>query len=161
MTSAIAIRRATCEDVETLIAMRVAMFRELSGVSEPLPDFVAATRDYLARSVPANGFLAWLAEAEGRVIATSGLVFFQRTPTPGGLSGRDAYLVNMYTEPAWRGRGIASALVERIVAYVREETDACRLFLRAEDAARPIYARAGFTPEETVMAISFRRVVAP
>ena len=149
------IRHATERDLDALVALRVALFRETGGVpdEDPLAAFTAATRCYLADAVPAGDFVSFVAEADGRVVSASGLIFFRRAPTARNLTGRDAYVLNMYTVPEWRGRGLATALVERILEFVRDETDCPRVFLNAEEQARPIYARAGFAAEENYMAL--------
>lgn len=149
------IRLATAADLDALLTLRIAMFRELAKVpdDDPLTDFIEATRLYLARALPRGEFLAFVAEAEGRIVATSGLVFFQRAPIRRNLSGREAYILNMYTVPAWRGQGIAQALVEWIVEYVRTETEAKHVFLHAAPSARPVYERAGFTALDDAMGI--------
>lgn len=150
------IRRATEADVADLVALRVALFRETGGAEEddPMADFEEATFAYLASVVPSGELIAFVAEApDGTLVATSGLIFFQRAPTQRNLTGRDAYILNMYTVPAWRGRGIAHALVERLLGYLRTETNVPHVFLHAQRKARPIYERAGFRAMEDLMAL--------
>ncbi len=162
MVPDVTLRRATEADLDALLTLRVAMFRETEGVpdADPMTEFAEATRSYLARALPAGEFIAFVAEAEGRIVGTSGLVFFQRAPTRRNLSGRDAYILNMYTLPDWRGRGIAAALVERILDFLRSETDVTYVFLHAEQKARPVYTRAGFAPEEHSMGLPIDRSAA-
>jgi predicted GNAT family acetyltransferase len=47
--------------------------------------------------------------------------------------------MNMYTVPAWRGRGIASSLLQHMLA-----ANCRRVILHAAPRAVPIYLRAGF-----------------
>lgn len=147
------IRVATPTDLDALVALRVAMFRETGKVpaDDPLTEFAASTRAYLAECLPTGEFRAWVAEAGGEIVGTSGLCFFRRAPTRRNTSGLDAYILNMYTVPKWRGRGVAAALVARILAWVREETPARHVFLHAEHRARPVYERAGFVAQDDVM----------
>lgn len=147
------VRLATVEDLEVLVQLRVAMQSEVSrttGGSGHLPSFEDATRRYFQETLGTGEFLAWLAEADGAIVGTSGLVFFRRAPTPRNLLGRDAYVLNMYTTPEWRGRGVASALLAELIAYVRT-TGVCTIRLHAEKGARPIYSRAGFVARDDEM----------
>ncbi|HEX5324642.1 MAG TPA: GNAT family N-acetyltransferase [Capsulimonadaceae bacterium] len=139
------IRRATPADIPILAELRLDFLRETASFfkREVSAALEKATRDYLSKAVPSGDFIAWLAEADGQVVATSGLVFFQRPPTPGSLSGLDAYVLNMYTLPDWRGKGIATALLKQIIEYVKT-TPARRVSLRATDAGRAIYDKFGF-----------------
>ena len=139
------IRRATLADVEPLARLRLALLREMGNVRDegqeaPLLD---AIRGYLQRTMSTDEFLAWVAEVDGQVVAISGLVFFERPPDAGNPAGVDAHLMNMYTLPAWRGQGLARALLDEIIGFVRS-TPARRIWLHATEAGRPIYARAGF-----------------
>lgn len=86
---------------------------------------------------------SWLVEVEGQPVACGTLAFFVRPPYPGNLSGREAYLLNMYTRPDWRKRGMASALLEAMASC------ACglqlgKLWLHASEEGRPLYERLGF-----------------
>ncbi|PTL84718.1 GNAT family N-acetyltransferase [Vitiosangium sp. GDMCC 1.1324] len=146
------IRKASVEDVDELIRLRLALHRTTRGV-EKLEDeesLVEANRRYFARALPAGQFHAWVAVAEGRVVACSGLVPFERPPMPGNAVGLEAYIINMYTEPGWRGRGIARALFTELVRFARE-LGVGRLLLHATPDGRPLYESMGFKPNPTAM----------
>jgi GNAT superfamily N-acetyltransferase len=146
------IRKAGVEDLEDLIRLRFALLRTTRGV-EKLQDEEAlaeATRHYLVREIPAGRFHAWVGVAEGRVVACSGLVPFSRPPMPDTLASLEAYILNMYTEPAWRGRGLARALFLELVRFSRE-LGVGRLLLHATDEGRPLYESVGFAPNATSM----------
>ena len=150
------IRRANLADLEPLARLRLALLREMGSVSDenqegPLLD---AIRGYLQRKMATDEFLAWVAEADGQVVAISGLVLFERPPDAGNLAGLDAYLMNMYTLPAWRGRGLASALLDEIIGFVRT-TPARRISLHATDVGRSVYESAGFLPATSVMELAW------
>jgi GNAT superfamily N-acetyltransferase len=59
--------------------------------------------------------------------------------------GRHALVVNVFTEPAWRRRGIAELLMRRLLAWAREER-LDRVVLHASAEGRPLYERLGFVP---------------
>lgn len=155
MDKAYQIRRATTVDIPKLAELRLEFLRETAAFfgHEVSPALEKATREYIQASVPSGDFLAWLAEAEEQVIGTSGLVFFKRPPTPGSLAGLDAYILNMYTLPSWRGRGVATALLTETLEYVRT-TPAKRALLRATDAGRPLYEKFGFAADDEFMSLT-------
>lgn len=66
----------------------------------------------------------------------------QHLPGPRG-TGVVAYLGDMATDPAWRGRGIGTALLERALAWATER-GAGRAELYATEPGRPLYERYGF-----------------
>ena len=63
--------------------------------------------------------------------------------------------MNMYTLPGWRGRGIATELLRRLVDHARA-AGCCRVTLRTMPVAKGIYERAGFvaTDEEMTLWLS-------
>ena len=139
------IREALAADIPALVRLRMALFCELGELDDPLADgtlwqateayFSAAERDGCARS--------WLVEVDGEAVACGTLALFVRPPYPGNLAGREAYLLNMYTLPAWRKRGMASALLDVMAAYAREQRLG-KLWLHASEEGRPLYERLGF-----------------
>lgn len=97
------IRRAEASDIEALTRLRLAFLRETGQVSEAHVRAVEeATRAYFARTLPRDEFVAFVAEHEGTIVGTSGLVPYQRPPSQRNPGGREAYVLNMYTLPAWR-----------------------------------------------------------
>jgi len=61
--------------------------------------------------------------------------------------GRQGTIVNVFTEPRWRRRGIAGLLVKEIITWSRNE-QIDRLLLHASDKGRSVYERLGFIPNE-------------
>ncbi len=141
---AIAIRRAGTADVDLLADLRVAMRRDIGDLAAPDEAAVAeANRCYLREKLPSDELVALVAEAEGRIVGTGWLVLFRKPPSSGNMSGVEGYVLNMYTEPAWRGRGIARRLVEEMLAIARE-AGAPLVWLRATEAGRRVYEKLGF-----------------
>jgi len=57
--------------------------------------------------------------------------------------GRHAIILNVFTEPEWRRRGVAALLIQHIIAWSREQR-LDRLVLHASAEARALYERLGF-----------------
>ena len=57
--------------------------------------------------------------------------------------GRHAIIINVFTEPEWRRRGVARLLMNEIIAYARRER-LDRLVLHASDQGRALYDQMGF-----------------
>ena len=148
MTSSFSIRRASLEDVEELVRLRLALERESGHLTQDirLPDLRRATHQYLLETLPGEAFIVWVAEAQGKIVATSGLIFFQKPPSERNLSGLEAYILNMYTLPEWRGQGIATALLHTLIDFIKQ-TPAHRIWMYATQDGKPIYEKAGFVPK--------------
>ena len=148
------IRQATPFDAAVVAHHRSAMFHDM-GVLPPelVADLEAATMQYLARALPLGEYRGWLASPPtdpDRVVAGAGVQLRQVLPFPRSDSGaasvakgRQAIVLNVYTEPAWRRRGLARALMERVIEWARlEELDS--LVLHASDDGRRLYQELGF-----------------
>ncbi len=147
------IRRATSVDVEALAALRVTFLAEEESLHDESERarFLQLTRQYLARAIPSGEFVSWVAEASGELVATSGLIFFQRPPSLQNPSGKEAFILNMYTIPQWRSRGLATQLLQALLQYVQTQTDAHRIWLYATPPGKPIYEKAGFQTKQRKM----------
>lgn len=155
------IRKATLEDVDDLVKLRIELLREISEVDEYYmvelnDDYLAkladAIREYFAAKMLENEFLAWIAEDEGKIIASSGLVFHEKPPIHGNLTGREAYIMNMYTVPEWRSKGLATSLLKEIINFIKE-TNVQRIRLHATEVGKKIYEKMGFVSVSSEMVL--------
>ena len=146
------IRRATLNDLDALVQRRLELLRAMGDLPDGdcTPEVAEVIRRYLISKMPNDEFIAWVAEADGSIVGTSGLVFFERPPMQDHLSGIDAYVMNMYTLPKWRGKGIATALLGEIINYVKG-TAAGRIWLHTTDDGRHIYQQLGFVSTSSEM----------
>jgi GNAT superfamily N-acetyltransferase len=88
-------------------------------------------------------FVAWMADLDGRPVATAGLLWFAHPPGPINPGGLEAYILNVYTRPEARRMGLARALMERLVHEARA-AGVRRIWLRASAEGRPLYESIGF-----------------
>jgi len=146
------VRLATPDDIDTLVQLRLVFLQELGTLP---PDsqrerFAKATDAYIREKLLNGEFLAWVAESEGRILGTSGLVFFGRPPVKENFSGQEAYIMNMYTCPEYRGQGIATALLREILLRVKQ-TGGRRIWLHTTEAGKPLYEKTGFVSSTSEM----------
>jgi len=110
-------RKLTAEDLDPFIRMRIAQLRE-EGATEDL-DLVPALKDYYHRHLEDGTFVSWLAVDGEKIVGTSGMSFVEKPPYFSCPSGRIGLLSSMYTDPAYRRRGIARELLGRVVEEAR------------------------------------------
>lgn len=152
MGAAVAIRRATAADAEEVIRLRLAFLREY-GEAEGRPFPVAlesATREYVQRMLSTGDLRFWFAEADRAVAGCCALILFDRPPSYGNPAGLTAYLLNVYTVPAYRRRGIASRLIEEALRHAKS-IGAGRVSLHTSSAGRAVYERLGFKGRDNEM----------
>lgn len=126
----------------------------MGELSDDLADtLVEASRAYFARAIPEGRYVAWVAEAHdggGEVIGGAGVQVRELLPrpTPGGgglLRGPQGLILNVYTERAWRRRGVAEALMRELLRWCRANGIES-IVLHASDDGRPLYQKLRFVP---------------
>jgi GNAT superfamily N-acetyltransferase len=145
------VRRATADDAAVIAHHRVQMFRDMGDLSDDAaPALRQAAELWLAAALRDGEYMGWLAVAEdGAVVAGAGVHVRAIIPRPsanGGVAhGPEALVVNVYTERAWRRRGIARRLMEEVLAWADRER-LIRLVLHASSDGRTLYESLGFVP---------------
>ena len=71
-------------------------------------------------------------------------------PTYHNPTGKKAYIMNMYTNPEYRRRGIAYHTLDLLIKDAREQ-GISQIALEATDMGRPLYERYGFVKMENEM----------
>jgi GNAT superfamily N-acetyltransferase len=153
MSESFTIRRADLADAPIIARHRAEMFRDMGELEDDLyPTLVEATRQLVARMIPAGEYVAWLAAPAGRAEAVAGAGVQLRTLLPRPVAGRgtirqgpEAIVLNVYTEPAWRRKGAARALMDHVIRWARAQAVG-RLVLHASADGRRLYEQLGFEP---------------
>jgi GNAT superfamily N-acetyltransferase len=150
ISETITVRRAMTADVPTILYHRNSMFRDMGmPIAEDRRERVnAAFMEWANRMIADGryvGFFAVSADERGaeQIIAGAGLLLYDWIPNYiDGGEGR-GYIMNVYTEAAFRKRGLAHRLVEQCVEYCRAAGIKI-VMLHASDQGRPIYEQIGF-----------------
>jgi len=152
MADRIIVRLATDGDAPVVARHRVAMFRDMGTLpAEQGPPLERAAEAYFRRAIPAGSYVGWLATPEGKpaeVVAGAGIQIreaiprlrLDRTAVDPGPQG---LIVNVYTEPAWRRRGLAERLMREVLRWTRER-GIHNVVLHASVDGRPLYEKLGF-----------------
>jgi len=154
MTDEIAVRLATPADAPVLGRHRADMFRDMGQLDDDHYDRMrtAAERD-IAAWLASGDYVGWVASPRDRpeeIVAGAGIQIRKLLPRPlpGGSGirlGPEAIVLNVFTEPPWRRRGVAAELMRHVIAWARTHGIA-RLVLHASDDGRRLYERLAFEP---------------
>ncbi len=137
--------------------MRMEFLREALG--HAVPDEEGGIRDRMERyfrSQTGTGFFAFLAEVDGQVVSTVYCALSDRPASPTYYTGKAATVLNVYTRPDYRRRGIAAALLRETVAEARR-LGVSELELTATPDGKPLYEKFGFVePKYTYMQLKLK-----
>src|SRR6266513_2696502 len=151
------IRPATPDDAVIIGWHRARMFQDMGLVPDELfESFRTKALDLLSKALASGDYFGWLMSernAPQKIIAGAGGIIRDVPPFPirhknGEITiaeGRQGLIVNVFTEPEWRRRGLAQLLMEQIIAWSREQ-QLDGLVLHASDDGRALYEKLGFVP---------------
>ncbi|HOV28304.1 MAG TPA: GNAT family N-acetyltransferase [Pseudobacteroides sp.] len=138
------IRRGNIEDINSLVELRLNLLKEVGNIKDDtnIEELKKSSIDYFEKKID-NGFLFWVAEDNLKVIGISGLVFMERPPENGNLTGLEGYIMNIYIVPTYRHKGIAIGILKKMILFLKE-MGVKRVWLHATEDGRIIYDKIGF-----------------
>lgn len=144
--------KVSLDHIDSIIKLRLALLRELGEINTPNEEQLleASTRQYLPTSLSNNEFISYTAETNGEIVGISGMVLFKRPPYLENLEGLEAYILNMYTVPKYRGRGLAKILLNQCIEECKN-SGVKRIWLHASEDGEPLYRKMGFTKKQNEM----------
>ncbi|MCU1386043.1 MAG: GCN5-related N-acetyltransferase [Acidobacteria bacterium] len=144
------VRLATLADADVLVRHRAAMFTDM-GVQVDRATLDPAFRAWLAQTMPAGTYRAWLVEtAAGEVAGGGGLTIIPWPPGPLYDGDRLAFVYNVYTDAAHRRRGLARRVMETIHDWCRE-AGITSVALNASRDGKPLYESMGYAESPSPM----------
>jgi GNAT superfamily N-acetyltransferase len=141
----ITIRAATAADAQTILHHRRSMFLDMGeAAADDLDRMAAMTGPWLARALADGSYRGWLAENNsGRVTGGGGVLLCPWPASPKDPLLRRAIILNVYTEPEFRQRGIARRIMVTILGWLKEQ-GFLSVSLHASDEGRHLYEELGF-----------------
>ena len=145
MQTDITIREALPGESAIILHHRRSMFRDMGeGTVEELDRMVKVARPWLARALADGSYHHWLAlDSSGRVCGGGGVLLCPWPSNPKYPCTERAVILNVYTEPEFRKRGIARQIMLTILAWVKEQ-GLRSVNLHASDEGRPLYEKLRF-----------------
>lgn len=141
------LREATPDDAAAMVVLRTVMFEAMGTPPEQLSEgtWRRAAHDWFVDRVGAPGVRVVVAEVDGEVVAGAVGEVTTLIPGPNTPNGSVGLISNVATLPPHRGRGLASAVTDDLLAWFTEHTDVTRVDLFATTGGARLYAPRGFT----------------
>lgn len=149
----IEVRRATIDDLETVIALRIALLREYGD--HPIygrlhPDAQARARPLFEQQIQAGDQAIFLAARAGHVAGIARCVDSKGSPLL--VPDRYCYVTSVYVKPEDRREGVLSALMDHVEQWARRRgLTEMRLHNSTQNATtRAAWQQLGFEVNEEV-----------
>lgn len=146
----ISYRKAKPADIPTLIELRIGYMHEThKELEQPVFDRIAELSKGYFQEHLNRDCVVYLAEEDGK---TAGCVFFlliNKPASPLFITGKTGLLMNVFTLPQFRRRGIAEHLVKMAIEDGRA-WDLSYIELRATDCGYPLYKKLNFVEDKSI-----------
>ena len=145
-------KRATLEDINTLVETRIEVLRAANKLCADTDMGEVERQSYLyyQKALSDGSHIAYLVFDESGCIGTGGVSFFQVMPTYHNPGGKKAYIMNMYTNPKYRRKGIAYKTLDMLIKEIKSK-GISSISLEATDMGRPLYEKYGFVKMNSEM----------
>ena len=142
-------RKAIAADVPLLVELRKTVLIAANKLPQDadLSHIDAASAAYFADMDKHTTYLAYDGE---RVVGVGSVDYHTEMPTVANPRGKCAFLMNIYTAPEYRRKGIATRIVEMLMADAREK-GAGSVMLEATEMGAGLYRKMGFAEAEGYM----------
>lgn len=138
-------KKATIDDLEILTETRIEVLRAANQLNETvdMSEVKKKSYEYYKEALKNNTHTAYLVYYEKEFVGAGGISYFQVMPTYHNPTGRKAYIMNMYTKPEHRRKGIAFKTLDLLVADAKAKGISA-ISLEATNMGKPLYEKYGF-----------------
>ena len=114
-------RKAGTEDLDLLVETRIEVLRAANRLPDntDMKQVEAQSRLYYQEALKDGTHTAILVFDGDRFAGAGGVSYYRVMPTYRNPGGRKAYIMNMYTRPEYRRKGIAYRTLDLLVADAR------------------------------------------
>lgn len=141
--------QANTSHIPLLVQSRIDFLKDYWGDQDPLVEhnLRIELESFFSREIAEGSYVAYFAMEDGVYVGVGGMKVVQRPGSfriPEGTSG---YIMNMYTKPDYRKKGIARSILEALLSLGKEM--GLRFFeLHATKDGEHLYQQIGFTQHQ-------------
>lgn len=138
-------KKASEEDIDELVRTRIIVLRAANKLTDDadMSEVERESFSYYCSALKDKTHIAYLVYDGDNAVGAGGVSFYRVMPTYHNPSGRKAYIMNMYTAPEYRRRGIACRTLDLLVKAAKEQ-GVDHITLEATAMGRPLYEKYGF-----------------
>lgn len=137
--------------VDDFCKLRIDLFKELGEIVENqnIFDLEKATKQYYLSHINKDLF-CWGIFQDKKLVAIGSLCLFNRIPYAENLTGKEGYILNIYTSCQFRKCGYANCILDKIIEY-SQKNSIKRLWLSASEQGEKLYKEKGFCKKNNEM----------
>ena len=138
-------KKADISDIEVLTMTRVMVLSAANQLNYEVDLSLVEKEsyEYYKNCFNEDSHVAYLVFDNEELVGTGGISFFKVMPTYHNPSGKKAYIMNMFTKPKFRRKGIAHKTLNLLIEEA-ESRGIQHISLEATEMGRPLYEQYGF-----------------
>ena len=138
-------KKASIDDIDLLTETRVEVLRAANRLSADtdMEEVREQSYNYYKKALLDGTHTAYLVFDGDAFIGAGGVSYYQVMPTVHNPDGFKAYIMNMYTRPEYRRKGIAYKTLDLLVSDCKSR-GVKFITLEATEMGRPLYEKYGF-----------------
>ena len=153
------IKELLAEDIELLVSLRMEVLSHVFETScgqmskKEWKSLEQENRRYYETELLCGGHVACAAYQGEELLGSGGICFYRELPSPDNLSGKCAYLMNIYTREAYRRNGVAKEICRWLIKKAKIR-GAEKIYLETSEDGRVLYQRLGFSDMKDYMLLT-------
>lgn len=138
-------KKAEISQLAELVRLRIKVLRAANELSCDVDMSIIKQHSisYFEQAFESDSLTVYFAYDENRIVGCGGASYYDIMPTFDFPNGKCAYIMNMYTKPEYRKRGVASKILDLLIKDSYER-GIHKITLEATDMGRSIYDNYGF-----------------
>ena len=138
-------RKADINDLEFITNIRIKVLKIANKLEKniDMSNVFSETLKYYSKYLNDNNNITYLGFDNDKFIACGSICFFDIMPTYNNQSGKNAYIMNMYTDENYRRKGIGSKILDLMIKNAKEK-GVEQIQLEATEMGKYLYKKYGF-----------------
>ena len=147
----LSVRELGPNDLDELISWRMEVLDTVFAEDKPwdAEALREANLGYYREHIGKDHF-ACIISVDGKDAGCGAICIQDEMPSPDNPTGKNAYLMNIYTREEFRHKGVGEAVVAWLIDRARAE-GADKIYLESTDMAKSLYSKIGFAPMHGMM----------
>ena len=150
----VSVKKADLNDIDLLMEWRMRVLDEVfSGYDVIMRDTISNNnKAYYIEHLSDGTHTACFAfnEENGEIVGCGGICYQEEMPSPDNLTGTNGYLMNIYTLPEYRGRGVGRKIIDFLVDEAKRKGTS-KIYLESSKDAKHLYEEIGFSDMQDYM----------
>ena len=139
------------KNVNQFWELRLCLLRKLGEISTEtnLTDLEKSTKEYFLSNINKSLICYGIIDND-EIISIASLCLFNSIPYQENLTGKEGYILNVFTTPEFREQGLAKLLLQEIIKYAKNN-DIKKLGLNSSEHGKHLYASLVFVCKNNEM----------